>query len=311
MLRTARGVPGRPVTSRTGSTPLPPRNQAPSRRWYRTAIDDGEGRYGEHHRLWRRRSSPILIVEDNFLTATEVSDMVRDCGFGVAGTAAPHTRGFELLDTERIDGAIIDINLGGGNISFPLCAELDRRRVPYCFLTGYPSSIIPPGFHTARLLTKPCDRDQIRAALTSLLHREKEQPAPPPANERGNRLLQGLDEASWTAIEPHLERTSIAVGDVLHERGERPSHITFPITGVVSLESTAGKQHMQLALVGREGMVGAPLLLDGVAAHRAVVQFGGAVWRVPADVFAACLADSPELHRHLLRGVTPSSPTSR
>ena len=79
----------------------------------------------------------ILIVEDNFLTASEVSDIVRDCGYGVAGTAARVNRGLELLDQKPVDGAIIDINLDG-TYSFPLCAELERRKVPYCFLTGYP-----------------------------------------------------------------------------------------------------------------------------------------------------------------------------
>jgi CRP-like cAMP-binding protein/CheY-like chemotaxis protein len=256
------------------------------------------------------RRPEILIVEDNFLTATEVSDMVRDCGYGVAGTVARVKGGLEVLDLRPVDGAIVDINLGG-TASFPLCAELDRRKVPYCFLTAYPTSFIPPDFRAARMLTKPCDRTQIGEALTNLLRRPAKAPAaqpapplaPPWAIERGNRLLQGLDEAGWAALEPYLERTSVTAGDVLHESGQRPAYITFPITGAVSLESTAGKQHMQVALVGREGMVGASLLLDGVAANRAVVQFGGATWRVPADQFAACLATSRELHRQLLRGV--------
>ena len=77
----------------------------------------------------------ILIVEDNFLTASEVSDIVRDCGYGVAGTVARVNRGLDLLAERPVDGAIVDINLDG-TYSFPLCAELDRRKVPFCFLTG-------------------------------------------------------------------------------------------------------------------------------------------------------------------------------
>src|SRR5215831_11047895 len=114
------------------------------------------------------RRPEILIVEDNYLTASEVGDIVRDCGYGVAGTVARITRGLDLLDERPIDGAIVDINLDG-TYSFPLCAELDRRKVPYCFLTGYPSSIIPPDFRAAPLLTKPADRQQIGAALSQLL----------------------------------------------------------------------------------------------------------------------------------------------
>ena len=245
----------------------------------------------------------ILIVEDNFLTATELSDMVRDCGFGVAGTVARVNRGLELLDQRPVDGAIIDINLDGTQ-SFPLCAELERRHVPYCFLTGYPSSIIPADFSRSPLLTKPADRNQIRVALTNLLKERADRPLrSPPVLERGNALLQGLGEACWSTLEPHLERASLAVGEVLEEKGHRPTHLHFPITAAVSLEAGTGKEHMQVALVGNEGMVGTSLLLDGVAANRAVVQFDGATWRVPADRLAACLEHDRVLHRLLLRGV--------
>src|SRR3569833_2755381 len=119
----------------------------------------------------------ILIVEDNFLTASEVGDIVRDCGYGVAGTAARITRGLELLDQKPVDGAIIDINLDGA-YSFPLCAELDRRKVPYCFLTGYPALILPSDFNGTRILTKPCDPREIRSALQALLGLRDETAAP-------------------------------------------------------------------------------------------------------------------------------------
>jgi CRP-like cAMP-binding protein len=216
------------------------------------------------------------------------------------------TRGLELLDQKPIDGAIVDINLDGA-YSFPLCAELERRHVPYCFLTGYPSSIIPPDFSGTQLLTKPADRDQIRIALTNLLKERAERPElqPPPSNTpaRGNALLQALDAAGWAAIEPHLETVRLAVGEILEEKGRRASYLYFPTGAVVSLEAGTGKERMQVALVGREGMVGTSLLLDGVAANRAVVQFDGTAWRVPADRLAACLEQGCTLHRQLLRGI--------
>ena len=245
----------------------------------------------------------ILIVEDNFLTASEVSDIVRDCGYGVAGTVARVNRGLELLEQKPVDGAIIDINLDGAT-SFPLCAELDRRQVPYCFLTGYPSSIIPPDFSRNQLLTKPADRDQIRIALSNLLKERTERPALPQPNlERGNTLLQGLDAAGWATLERHLERVRLGPGEVLEEKGHRAAHLHFPVTAAVSLEAGTGKERMQVALIGHEGMVGTSLLLDGVPANRAVVQFGGTSWRVPADVLAACLEHDRTLHRQLLRGI--------
>jgi len=255
----------------------------------------GIGENGAGHR------PEILIVEDNFLTASELSDIVRDCGYGVAGTVARVTRGLELLSQRPVDGAIIDINLDGA-YSFPLCAELERRHVPYCFLTGSPNSMIPPDFSATPLLTKPADRNQVRVALTNLLKERSEQP-PPPVLERGNALLESLDAACWATIEPSLERASLHRGEVLEEKGHRPAYLHFPISAAVSIEAGVAKQRMQVALIGREGMVGISLLLDGMAANRAVVQFGGATWRMPADALAACLEQNRALHSQLLRGV--------
>ncbi|MFI5029737.1 MAG: helix-turn-helix domain-containing protein [Reyranellales bacterium] len=247
----------------------------------------------------------ILIVEDNFLTASEVGDIVRDCGYGVAGTAARINRGLELLDQKPVAGAIIDINLDGTYV-FPLCAELERRKVPYCFLTGYPSLIVPSDFSTAPILTKPADPNQIRSALQALLRQPEEKPALPdlhPRIERGNLLLQGLDETAWAALQPHLEQATLSAGQVLEEKDRRTQHLHFPIGAMVSLEAGAGKQRMQVALVGHEGMVGTSLLLDGNAANRAVVQFDGLAWRVPANDLVGCLEDNRDLHLQLLRGV--------
>jgi CRP-like cAMP-binding protein len=128
-------------------------------------------------------------------------------------------------------------------------------------------------------------------------------PQPGSALERGNTLLKSLDESAWTAIEPHLEHGPLTAGELLEERGTRAKHLYFPITGAVSLEANADSRRMQLALVGREGIIGTSLLLEDVATHRAVVQFRGTAWRVRADELATCVENSRALQRQLLRGV--------
>jgi CheY-like chemotaxis protein len=205
------------------------------------------------------RQAEILIVEDNFLTALQVGEMVRDCGYRVAGTLARLKRGLDLIAERAFDGAIVDIDLDG-TYSVPLCTELDRRKVPFCFLTGYSSNIIPSEFRGIPLLTKPADREQLRSALTALLPERplelEPQPQPSPDPPRGNQLLEALDEASWAALAPCLEWTVLTAGDYLEKRGTRPSHLTFPVAGAVSLEAEAGKRRIHVALIGREAMVG-------------------------------------------------------
>ena len=124
-----------------------------------------------------------------------------------------------------------------------------------------------------------------------------------PEIERGNMLLQGLDAAGRAAIEPHLEQTSLVAGDILEEADQRASFLYFPIEGAVSIEAAAGMERIQVALVGREGMVGTSLLLDAMPFNRAVVQFPGSAWRLPAGALAKGLEESRDLHRQLLHGI--------
>src|SRR5436190_8475482 len=70
------------------------------------------------------RKPEILVVEDNFLTASEICDAVRHCGFNVAGAVGRLDRGLEFLVERHVDGAVVDINLNDTQ-SFPLCVELE------------------------------------------------------------------------------------------------------------------------------------------------------------------------------------------
>ena len=114
----------------------------------------------------------------------------------------------------------------------------------------------------------------------------------------GNLVLQGLDLASWELIEPHLQHVALMAGEILEEKGQQASYLYFPVAGGISVED--GEEGIQVALVGRNDMVGCSLLLNGLAGTRAVVMFEGSGWRLPAEAFAECLECNRELHRHLL-----------
>ena len=247
------------------------------------------------------RKPEILVVEDNFLTASEICDAVRDCGFSVAGAVGRLKRSLEFLAERHVDGAIVDINLDDTN-SYPLCVELERRKVPYCFLTGYDRSIIPSDFRHTPVLSKPCDATQLKSALDTLLRR------PPPAAEppraaRGNRLLDGLASADRAAIDPCLKPVRLSAGQVLELNGTPQAQIFFPETAVISLEVDSNGRRIQAALVGREGVVGAAALVGARVGNRAVVQIEGNAWSASVDDIARQLAANPGLRNRLEEAV--------
>ncbi len=120
-----------------------------------------------------------------------------------------------------------------------------------------------------------------------------------------NHLLELLPRADRQRLLALCEPVPLALAEVLCEPGKPTRHVYFPTEGFISLvapgEDSPG---LEVGMVGREGMLGAQLVL-GVprAPLRALVQGPGAAWRVGAAAFGAELARSPPLQRELRRYV--------
>jgi DNA-binding response OmpR family regulator len=115
----------------------------------------------------------ILVVEDNFLVADMLCEVLRGYGCEIVGPAPNVEAGEKLVDEcdsdGALNGALLDVNLNGA-YSFPVAAKLSARGIPYIFLTGYGDVMdMPDEFRQARRLAKPCDMDElahmIRAAF--------------------------------------------------------------------------------------------------------------------------------------------------
>lgn len=100
-----------------------------------------------------------------------------------------------------------------------------------------------------------------------------------------NQLLATLPDAEWLRWKPQLERVKLELGQVLYEAGGLQSHVYFPTTAIVSLlyvlENGASAE---IAVVGREGLVGVSLFMGGQSTtNRAVVQSAGEGYRLRAS----------------------------
>lgn len=248
----------------------------------------------------------ILVVEDNYLMAKTVCELVRDCGFGVAGAVGGVEAGRRFLDANRVDGAIVDINLDG-TPSFEICDELSRREVPFFFLTGYERSIIPDVFRQTRLLTKPVEMREFRAALTTLAPNRPLAPErrPQDYSERGSRLLERLDAETWARLAPHLERVVVDAPAVLETHGQRAAFSYFPIDGLCTVFAHAHGRRIAVALIGNDSAVGLPAVLSGQpAAGETVVQMPMKAWRIRSETLTDLVGELPELRRIVLEYVT-------
>jgi DNA-binding response OmpR family regulator len=113
------------------------------------------------------RGITVLVVEDNYYLASEISAALSRHDAIIAGPAANLDHALELLATTRLDCAVLDINLHG-EFTFELAEELRRCGVPLIFTTGYDETIIPLPLLDAVRLEKPVNLSElVRAVQTS------------------------------------------------------------------------------------------------------------------------------------------------
>lgn len=247
----------------------------------------------------------ILIVEDNYLMATEVEEFVRSCGYAVAGAAPSVEKGLALIAEDNVDGAVLDIDLAG-TPSFPMCRTLSDKGVPFLFLSAYsPNTVVPAEFRKTPQLTKPFEPAALKSALQTLVGSAPDgrlAPAPPAL---ANTVLESLPPAAKIALAASLERVVLRHGEVVDAAGQAIRHVYFPIEGLISIfAGTTAATRIEVASIGCDGMTAPGLLLgDRTSWGHATVQAAGSAWRIPADILQRLADRDAVLRRHLLRQV--------
>lgn len=111
----------------------------------------------------------VLLVEDEAILAMSVEDMLTQLGCVVVGPALTIAHASALASSERLDAALLDINVGGGN-SFAIAEVLKDRAVPFCFITGYGRDGVPEQFLDVPVLPKPYSGAALAGVLAELLN---------------------------------------------------------------------------------------------------------------------------------------------
>ncbi len=99
-----------------------------------------------------------------------------------------------------------------------------------------------------------------------------------------NGLLSALPPEELRSLTPLLEPVKLTLGMVLTESGDMQNHVWFPLNAVISLLYVLEDgSSAEMAVIGREGCVGAPAYMGGQSTiSRAVVQSAGNALRMKA-----------------------------
>jgi CheY-like chemotaxis protein len=111
----------------------------------------------------------ILVAEDEFLVALVVEETLQSLGCTVLGPFSDLAEASAAAESEPIDAAVLDINLGGEMV-YPLAEHLDRHGIPFVFTTGYAVADLPERFRAFDFLRKPIDAWRLKRAVHQMLN---------------------------------------------------------------------------------------------------------------------------------------------
>jgi CRP-like cAMP-binding protein len=120
-----------------------------------------------------------------------------------------------------------------------------------------------------------------------------------------NLLLRTLPESEFNLLQSHLERLELRQHLILQEPGGKIDFAYFLNDGLASLVVlTTDGRSVEVAIVGREGMIGASLAVGlRQAPYRVLMQIAGSALRLPSEVLEEVLPEAPQLQMLLSRYV--------
>jgi CheY-like chemotaxis protein len=106
----------------------------------------------------------VLVVEDEAAISLLLEDMLLDFGCEVVGPSARLAAALEAVEKEKVDIAILDVNVAGEPI-YPVAEALQTRSIPFVFSTGYGSQGIKDSFRDRPVLQKPFAQHDLKQKL--------------------------------------------------------------------------------------------------------------------------------------------------
>ncbi len=111
----------------------------------------------------------VLVVEDSALVILSLQEWFDELGWDMIGPATTVADALPLARDQKIDAALLDINLDG-EMSWEVASVLLKRGVPLAFATGYDAKmVLPEAFQDTLVVSKPYSLQDVERRLRGLL----------------------------------------------------------------------------------------------------------------------------------------------
>jgi CheY-like chemotaxis protein len=96
----------------------------------------------------------VLIVEDEMMVGLLEEDLLLRAGCEVVGPVATVAEALQLVSEQRLDGAVLDVNLGQEPV-YPVADRLSAAGIPFVFVTGYGLAGVADAYQRHATIQKP------------------------------------------------------------------------------------------------------------------------------------------------------------
>lgn len=115
------------------------------------------------------RAASVLVVEDEALIRPMLVDMLEGgLGHRVVAEAGNVLEGMSLAENTEFDLAVLNINVRGRNV-LPVAQAIEKRGLPFLFVSGYKRTDLPALFGDRLLVEKPVEISKLKAAIGTVL----------------------------------------------------------------------------------------------------------------------------------------------
>jgi DNA-binding response OmpR family regulator len=118
------------------------------------------------------QGSRVLVLEDEFFLADDLARALRDAGAEPVGPVSTIGQAEELVARERVDAAILDVNLHG-EMASDFIERLAKTEMPCLIVSGYGEDALPEAVANVARVEKPVSPTVVVLSLAAELSRAR------------------------------------------------------------------------------------------------------------------------------------------
>jgi len=159
----------------------------------------------------------ILLVEDELIIAEDMTNILEKIGYNVIGVAIDFDEAIEILQGQKPDLILLDINLSGKRDGIELAQEINKRfSIPFIFTTSHADSATlerAKQVNPVNYLVKPFKKEQLYTTIEIAIFNmaKKSDPITQDDENYGEALI--IKEALF--IKDKFKYTKLTINDIL------------------------------------------------------------------------------------------------